>query len=176
MSDKAEAAKNVVVLARFMRGLLAIAPDLERVGSMEDHEARLKRSIEDLKTEANQWKSKIGEHRGAVEADAASAAEKIRALDETLKAKAAEHDAYALAKRKEGDDLIIIAKKSADGIIADAKKQAKDFTDKTNLEVNAVDEKISAAKATLAGLNTEITAHQNILADLKSKFAPALAS
>lgn len=174
MSAKSEAAKNIVMLSRMLSGLVEIAPDLERVGSLEDAEAGLKRSIAKLRSDAGEWKTKIAQYQETLAADMKAGQEKLDNIKSVSDKTKAEADQHASDQHSAVQSKIDEAKHKADKIIAEAQAKASSIVSYATADAKKIKDDTAAKTTELNAIKSQIAAHEGALQALKDKIAPAL--
>jgi len=152
MSDKLKAVEDIKKLAKSLKGIVALADDLESLGSMEQ-------AIRETVQRLDAWKAeeaKALELKSKAECDLESAYNEARAV--SANAKEAADRMYSNTK-SEVQGLLDAAKEEARIMISEAlaaKDQVEKEAAKVKGDLNAVVEEIAKKQAALQDLNSQI--------------------
>lgn len=156
MNDKQLAAAELARFAMMLRGVMAIGPDLEKLGSFEQAEAEVRSRVDKL------------------QADEAAAKARVDGFDQAYEKK-------RLAAKDASDQLIAAAEQSkADAvaagkrIVAEAQARADGITSAARTEADKVRDDTANASAALDQINSEIAAKSKQLDQIKTELAAVL--
>jgi polyhydroxyalkanoate synthesis regulator phasin len=153
MNTKQKAVEDIKKFGRMYKGFLAVAEDLERLGSLEqamkEAEGRMALMLDEEKKKAAELEE-MGRNLESVKAEGAQIL------------RAANSDASAIVKEAmaKGEELVV----SADAIAAQTKAKAEELYAEAEKEVKAMSDKVMV-------LDSEITAKEAQLKELEEQIA-----
>lgn len=165
MSD---AAKSIALFARFAGPIIALGPDLERLGDLDAVIAERTRRATELKADISDSEAKLERLRafaaGTAKDSAAAAAEHTKSID-AHKAELArlQKDADAAAARTCDE-----AERSAEAAIDGAHKAAGDIKAAALAELNDISDEIVASRHTLYDIEDQVAAAKKRLEEIKA--------
>lgn len=157
MSIIKDNAKLIDQLSSFLSPLLQLGPELKRVGSLEDYEARLKKNIDTLNKDQEQINNEIKLARQELNNDRDKAKKELNSQREDLNNYKKDAEKFNSDKRKEADD-----------VLADARRKASEIVSSANIDANSIKE---GALASIQDNLKEIAAKQEIIKSLDADIA-----
>ena len=166
-----DAVEGIKSEARQQQWKLDLAVFLEKVGSLEDYQANLEKTIETNKKNVNKssadleaakadTKKKFDEYKADLDGQ-------IKEIEDTIEKHKGIHAGSIQSAKDEGERILASANNQANTIVNEAKKKQKAAEDRTaTLEAN-----LNEKERKLTEINGEIYKRDKILNEMKSRLA-----
>lgn len=176
MNAKQQAFSDLQRLGQMLKGVIDVATELDKVGSVEQAGDEAQARLDDLKAQGDQESVLLEKAR-----------EKYAANCDALKAEA---DRYSAAKKAEADNLVVGANNKASDIVAAANDKASGILDNagalaaqrikdiegSKAELDDLHAKIAQAGTDLDEANSKVTKANEALASVKASHQAFIAS
>lgn len=175
MTDKISAAKLLAQLARQYGPIFALAPDIEKLGSLDAIAEATSGRISVLKSAEADLNTRVADLRKqATQAvqDNAAAADKV-AGEIADKQKSA--DDYVTQKESEGNELVAKARDTAADIVANANTRAEQVEAVLQAKITDLENVIRERKSSLVSVETDLNERKAQLSAVKQQAAQVAA-
>lgn len=169
MSAIKDNAKVIDQLGSFLKPLIELGPELKRIGSLEDYEKRLNKSIDDLKKDQSRIGNEIKLACQELNNDRDNFKDEVKSSKNELDAYKKAAETFNNAKRKEADELIASAKREATSITDLARSDGNKIKEDALNSILDQQKEIDAKKEIIKSLDADIATRNKALADINKK-------
>lgn len=166
-----EGGSAIINLGSFLQPIIALGPELKRIGSLADYEASLKSSILNLEETKKSTNAGIAASRSALNQEKQTHIKNVNDFNTEKETARKASDKYKSDKRIEAGNIIDEANADAVTIKDVARAEAKKIIDDAEQFIKDQKVKIEEQTKTILALDKDIAERNKALSDINQKLS-----
>lgn len=166
MSILEDGGRSLIQFSKLFEPILKLGPELERIGSIESHEQKLKGNIVNLNKEADKIKADNEKSKADFLEYTTNKERNLQQQQQAINNDRKSADEYLKNKKAEANDIIMNANAEGVKIITNAEKDAQNIINAANNEIETQNKIIEEKKAVVKSIDADIKSRNKALADI----------